>query len=196
MKIENSLLMRQAREALAGKWGLAVGTMFVYVLIGSAIQYIPKAGPILFLLISGPMTLGLVIFSLSLSRNQNPRFEQIFEGFKRFGVSLAAYLLVMLFTLLWTLLLIIPGIIAALSYSMTFYILVDDASVGAREAIKRSKKMMMGNKWKLFCLGLRFIGWMLLCIPTLGIGFFWLIPYIQISNAKFYDDIKNSGVVA
>ena len=196
MKTENSILMKRARESLVGKWGLAVGTMFVYSLIVFAVQSIPKAGPVLGLLIGGPMALGLVIFSLSLSRNQNPKFEQIFEGFKRFGTALGTQLLVTLYTLLWTLLLIIPGIIAALSYSMTFYIMADNNSVGIRESIRMSKKMMMGYKWKLFCLGLRFIGWVLLCILTLGIGFLWLIPYMQISTAKFYDDIKTPEIVA
>ena len=88
------------------------------------------------------------------------------------------------------LLLIIPGIIAALSYSMTFYILADDNSIGAMDAIKKSKKMMDGYKWKYFCLGLRLLGWALLCVLTLGIGFLWLIPYAQVSVAKFYDDVK------
>jgi uncharacterized membrane protein len=99
-----------------------------------------------------------------------------------------------LFILLWTLLLIIPGIIAAISYSMTFYILADDNSIGAMDAIDKSKKMMDGYKWKYFCLGLRFLGWALLCILTLGIGFLWLMPYMQVSMAKFYDDVKANSL--
>lgn len=190
MKTENATLMRQARESLAGKWGLAVGTMFVYTVIIMAIQSIPKSGGILGILISGPMSLGLVIFSLALSRNQNPKIEQLFDGFARFGTALFAQVLIMVYVLLWALLLIVPGIIAALSYAMTFYILADNESMGAKEAMKRSKEMMMGNKWKLFCLGLRFIGWAILSILTLGIGFLWFIPYLQISTAKFYEDVK------
>jgi uncharacterized membrane protein len=196
MKTENTVLMQQAREALAGKWGLAVGTMFVYTLITMAIQAIPKSGGILGILVGGPMTLGLVIFSLALVRNQNPKLEQIFDGFARFSTALVAQVLVMVYVLLWALLLIIPGIIAALSYSMTFYILADNESMGAKEAMARSKKMMMGNKWKFFCLGLRFIGWALLSILTLGIGFLWLIPYLQITTTKFYEDIKGGEVTA
>jgi uncharacterized membrane protein len=94
------------------------------------------------------------------------------------------------FILLWMLLLIIPGIIAALSYSMTFYIIADDETMDAMEAIDKSKAMMDGYKWKYFCLALRFVGWALLCILTLGIGFFWLMPYMQVTNAKFYEDVK------
>lgn len=192
MKTENAVLMRQARESLKGKWGLAVGTTFVYILISMAVQNIPKAGGLLSLLISGPLLLGVVIFSLSLSRNQNPKLEQIFEGFKRYSVSLVAHVLTFVFIILWSLLLIVPGIIAALSYSMTYFIIAEDSTIGARDAIKKSKKMMDGNKAKLFYLFLRFVGWALLCILTLGIGFLWLFPYIQISMAKFYEDVKNN----
>ena len=193
MKTENLVLMQMARKSLKGKWGLAIGTFVVYMLIIGAIQttteFFPLVG-LLLLAISGPMALGIAIFSINISRNQDARLEQIFQGFNNFNTSLGAYLLMLLFTFLWTLLLIIPGIIAALSYSMTFYILADDNSIGAMEAIDKSKKMMDGYKWKYFCLGLRFIGWSLLCILTLGIGFLWLLPYMQVSMVKFYDDIK------
>ena len=193
MKTENLVLMQMARKSLKEKWGLAVGTFVVYMLIIGAIQatteFFPLAG-LLLLAISGPMALGIAIFSINISRNQDARLEQIFQGFNNFNTSLGAYLLMLLFTFLWTLLLIIPGIIAVLSYSMTFYILADDNSIGAMEAINKSKKMMNGYKWKYFCLGLRFIGWSLLCILTLGIGFLWLLPYMQVSMVKFYDDIK------
>ncbi len=193
MKTENLVLMQMARKSLKDKWGLAIGTFVVYMLIIGAIQttteFFPLVG-LLLLTISGPMALGIAIFSINISRNQDARLEQIFQGFNNFNTSLGAYLLMLLFTFLWTLLLIIPGIIAVLSYSMTFYILADDNSIGAMEAIDKSKKMMDGYKWKYFCLGLRFIGWSLLCILTLGIGFLWLLPYMQVSMVKFYDDIK------
>jgi len=102
----------------------------------------------------------------------------------------------LIFILLWTLLLIVPGIIAAISYSMTFYIIADDNSIAAKEAIDKSKKMMDGYKWKFFCIGLRFFGLALLCVLTLGIGFLWLFPYIQVTVAKFYDDIKANSLTA
>jgi uncharacterized membrane protein len=186
---ENKKLMQQAREALKGKWGLAVGTCLVYMLVVCGIGSIPRVGTLASLLISGPMMVGLAIFSLAISRDQNPQFEQIFYGFKKFAVSLGAYLLFAIFVILWALLLIIPGIIAAISYSMTFYLITDNDNIGPLEAIKKSKQMMYGYKWKYFCLGLRFIGWALLCILTLGIGFLWLIPYMNVSFAKFYDDL-------
>jgi uncharacterized membrane protein len=188
-RTENKVLMQQAREALKGKWGLAVGTFLVYMLIAGVISSIPKAGGLLSLIISGPMGLGVAIFSLAISRDRNPQFEQIFYGFKKFGVSLAAYLLMAVFVILWAILLVIPGIIAMLSYSMTFFIIAEDDSIGPLEAIRKSKKMMYGFKWKLFCLYLRFLGWALLCVLSIGIGFLWLVPYIGVSFAKFYDDL-------
>jgi uncharacterized membrane protein len=73
---------------------------------------------------------------------------------------------------------------------MAFYIMADNKDINGLDAIKKSKAMMYGNKWKLFCLGCRFIGWTLLCILTFGIGFLWLMPYGSTSIAKFYDDIR------
>lgn len=186
--------MSQARESLKGHWVVAVAVFGTYSLINIVLGNIEEVGWLVSILISGPFMLGTAIFSLALLRNQNSYYEQVFLGFKRFGTALSAYLLVMIFVILWAILLIVPGIIAAISYSMTFLIIADDAAIGPREAIKKSKRMMNGNKLKFFYLNLRFIGWALLALLTLGIGFLWLIPYIQITFAKFYEDIKNSEV--
>ena len=189
--MENKKLMAMARESLSGKWGLEVGTFLVYGLVVAA----AGSNGIAVLLIGGPMLIGLAIFSLTIARNQDAKLEQIFEGFKKnFGTALVAYLLKAIFVFLWTLLLIIPGIIAAISYSQVFYILAEDDSISGTNALKKSKEMMYGYKWKYFCLRLRFIGWFLLCILTLGVGFLWLIPYITVSCANFYDDIKGKKI--
>jgi uncharacterized membrane protein len=206
--MENVVLMRMAKESLRNKWALAIGTFFVYGLIIGGLQFnysyfnmfgghliTPFTG-IISLIIGGPLTLGLAIFSLAISRNQEARFEQLLKGFNNFGTALGAYILIGIFTLLWSILLIIPGIIAALSYAMTFYIIADEPSIQIMDAIDKSKKMMYGYKWKFFCLNLRFFGWGLLCILTLGIGFLWLLPYMEISFVKFYDDIKGSQETA
>lgn len=192
MKTENAILMKMARESLRGKWGVAIGASVIFMVIMMVIQIVPVVGFIAYLAITGPMTLGFIIFFLSLSRNQEVEIGQLFKGFENFSTSLVAYLLMCLFIFLWTLLLIIPGIIAAFAYSMTFYIIADDNSIGAMDALKKSKEMMQGNKWKLFCLYWRFFGWSLLCLLTLEIGYLWLVPYIQTSIAKFYDDIKQT----
>ncbi|MPN61797.1 hypothetical protein SDC9_209541 [bioreactor metagenome] len=97
-----------------------------------------------------------------------------------------------IFVILWSLLLIVPGIIAAIRYSMCFYILADNPDIGIMEALNESKRMMRGNKWKYFCLNLSFIGWGLLCICTVGIGFLWLTPYVETSVIAFYDIANGS----
>ncbi|MEQ1499812.1 MAG: DUF975 family protein [Parcubacteria group bacterium] len=195
MKTENKELMRQAREALVGKWGSAVGVTAIYILIVIALQSIPKTGGLFSIIFTGPLTLGAIIFALAISRKQDAKVDQLFSGFKRFGTALIAHVLIGVFVLLWSLLLIVPGIIAGLSYGMTFFILADDDNISPREAIKMSKKMMYGHKWKYFKLSLRFAGWFILSILTLGIGLLWVIPYMWVSLAKFYEDIKNGESV-
>ena len=194
---ENKELMAEARASLSGNWGLAVGTFLVYIIIvGSTSTYSCYWGRVLGLFIAGPMAVGICMFTLSLSRNENARLEQIFEGFRNYGTVLGAYILMIVFIFLWALLLIIPGIIAGFAYSQTFYILAEDDTIGSMDALRKSKEMMDGYKWKYFCLGLRFIGWALLCVLTLGIGFLWLSPYIQVSYAKFYEDLKLNQTVS
>lgn len=189
MAIKNSEITAKARELLSGRWLFVGGVLLLYFIIVGVIGNIPFA----MLILGGPLTLGLAIFSLSfLRKEKNNELEQIFLGFKSFQTSLVAYLLVVLYTLLWTLLFIIPGIIASLAYSQTFYILADE-KIEPAQAITKSKQMMMGYKWKFFCLNLRFFGWALLSILTLGIGFFFLLPYIQISQALFYEDLKSAS---
>ncbi|MEO6169224.1 MAG: DUF975 family protein [Chitinophagales bacterium] len=200
MKAENKELRQQAREALKGKWGIAVGCYAVYVLF-IVLTTVFSAGTeggtnisveILQLILGGSFSLGYSIFSLSLARGEEARFSQIFEGFRRFGTALGTYLLMTLFIILWALLLIIPGIIAALSYSQTFYVLADNKSIGAMEAIDASKKMMYGNKEQYFALILWFVLLIILSVLTLGIALFWIFPYMSVTLAKFYEDVKET----
>lgn len=183
MASANSELTSKARESLSNNWGLAVGTFFVFTMINSI-------GNEVSLIIGGAMQLGASIFALNIARGKKAEFSQLFDGFKNFANSLVANLLMILFILLWMLLLIIPGIIAAIAYSQTFFILADDKKISGSDAIKKSKQMMKGYKGKYFMLCLRFTGWFLLSILTLGIGFLWFVPYVSVSFANFYDDIK------
>lgn len=187
MKTENTILMRQAREALEGRWGFAIGTYLLYILISGCI-------PPISIIISGPMTQGMAGLSLKLSRRQQSDVPDLFTGFNNFWNALLAYLLIIVFVILWSLLLFIPGIIAAISYSQTFYVLSEDPAIDPMDAINRSMALMNGYKAKYFRLCLRFFGWSLLCCLTLGIGFFWLIPWIQVTFAGFYDDLKRNNV--
>ena len=105
-----------------------------------------------------------------------------------------------LFLALWSLLLIIPGIVKAFSYAMTPYILEEHPELSANEAIDHSRAMMKGHKFDLFWLILSFIGWGILCLFTFGIGYLWLTPYMQTAVAAFYEDVKadyevNGGLI-
>lgn len=98
--------------------------------------------------------------------------------------------LMAIFIFLWSLLLVIPGIVKAFSYSMTPFILEENPDLSANDAIDHSRAIMKGHKFDLFWLLLSFIGWGILCLFTFGIGFLWLMPYMQTSIAAFYEDVK------
>jgi uncharacterized membrane protein len=194
MTTPNAELTLAARNHLKGNWGPAITTTVVYALICVLISVIPHVGWMISVAISGPLAIGFCKFFLLLTNNTVPKLEILFDGFKDFFNAFITYILVMVFTILWTLLLIVPGILAALSYSMTFFILAENSEIDAMEAITKSKQLMIGNKWKLACLFFRFFGWFLLGTLTLGIGFIWIVPYYTTSYALFYKDISGQPV--
>ena len=191
----NSQLRSNARALLKGNWVTAILLCLIFSILCGLPGYIPYFGPIIGILLSGPLTLGLASCFLKLVRCEPFIFENLFDGFKKFSSSVIAQLLITIFVILWSLLLIIPGIIASYSYSMVFYILSDNPELSAMEALNKSKELMLGYKWKLFCLHLTFIGWGILAILTLGIGFLWLTPYIYGSVASFYEDLKTNKII-
>lgn len=186
----NSELRALSRKQLKGKWGTAILLCFIFFIITGLLGFIPIAGVVISWIIAGPLTFGLISCFLKLVRNEDFRFENLFDGFKNFGSSFLLMLLMGIFTFLWSLLLIIPGIIAVYRYSMAFYILNDNPEIGAMDALRESKKMMIGYKGKLFLLHLSFIGWAILSVITAGIGFLWLTPYINTTTANFYENLK------
>lgn len=189
---DNRDIIQKAKASLQGNWGSAVGIYLLYFIIIYAISLVPFIGAVAPMIIAGPFMLGMALFFLSLIRTGDSKVGQLFDGFKTFEISMVTYLLIITFTLLWTLLLIIPGIIASISYSMTYYIIVDNPGISSMDAIERSKEMMMGNKIKYFYMQLRFFGWALLAIATFGFGFIWLYPYMMTANAEFYEDIRKA----
>ena len=112
-------------------------------------------------------------------------------GFGNYWHKVWGMLLMSILVFLWSLLLIIPGIIKWFSYAMTPFILEENPELSATEAIHRSRMMMRGHKFDLFYLYLSFIGWFLLCLLTAGIGFLWLAPYVDTALAAFYEDVKS-----
>ena len=251
---------REAREALQGRWPVAILTGFLASLMGASIatgsggnsnsnddstaslirefqmtefwqQYrtviiAAVAALVIWLIITiiigGAGKLGYAKFNLNLVDNKNASVKDLFSQFHRLGDGFCMNFLTGLYLLLWTLLFIIPGLIKTYSYAMTPYILSENPGMSATEAIIESRRIMDGNKWRLFCLGFSFIGWGLLCAtPVLTAGYFmalnfymeplkllWLIPlsiplsvgylflkpYQEAAWAAFYREISNTDI--
>lgn len=189
----NSELRQQAYGALGGNWGQAAIITLVYGLLSGGCSTLtqhvhPSFGIISLLLI--PLGYGFTVLFLDMLRGLKLDFGRLFDGYKDFGRIFGTGLLVGIYTFLWMLLLIIPGIIKSYSYSMTSYILKDYPELQYNAAIEKSMAMMSGYKMKLFLMDLSFIGWAILCCLTLGIGFLFLGPYIETSHAAFYEELR------
>lgn len=187
-----------ARERLKGNWATAVIAYLVYTAIATAVEgagfifgeFFSIIGSLAFIFVYGPLQYGMNNIFLKLNRKEKTDVGDLFVGFsenmsQKISVGVSIYL----YTFLWSLLLIVPGIVASYSYSMTYYILKDNPSLTSGEAITRSKEMMKGHKVELFLLDLSFIGWLLLGVLSLGIGLFWVIPYMQAARARFYEEL-------
>ena len=157
------------------------GAALVIALIGFAIS----------LFVGNAAEVGLANYFIK-NTDSKPSFKDAFSGFKvKYGRNVGTLLLVGIKVVLWSILFIIPGIIKTYEYAIIPYILADDSEISSKDAFKKAKQMMKGNKWRLFKLELSFIGWAILCILTLGIGVFFLIPYVSAANAEFYVELKN-----
>jgi uncharacterized membrane protein len=234
-----------AREQLKGKWGVTVLVILITWILTQAFassganqfqfvngQFIPKDtsgvnsfASIISLIISGPLNLGVTLYFLKLARTRNGLIEDIFSGFKKFGSAFLLNLLIVIFTVLWAAIGVVPGvilmlimrslegvvlgsiligivggisaIIASLRYSMAYYIMNDNPEMSALEAIRASKEMMKGNKGKLFMLTLSFAGWFILGFIALFIGLLWVGAYYNTAKVNFYEDLKRlNGVNA
>lgn len=144
------------------------------------------------LIVGGAVTLGYAQFNLNLVDDRNPHFSDIFSHIHRLWEGFCMQFFQGMMVFLWSLLFIIPGIIASYRYSMTPYILAENMDLSVMEAITESKKMMKGNKFRLFCLELSFIGWDILATLTLGIGDLWVHPYREAARAAFYREITEA----
>lgn len=184
---ENFELRAEARMALTDKWVMAAVATLVMGAVAGAASYIPVAGTILVAL---PVMYGFAIVMLNVFRGDEVNIGGLFDGFSDFGRIVGTKLLQAIYTFLWTLLLVIPGIVKSYSYAMTDYILKDYPELSNNAAIEKSMAMMDGYKMKLFLLDLSFIGWAILCIFTFGIGLLFLKPYMQVAHAAFYEDLK------
>lgn len=175
-------------------WTPLVLATLVYIAVCGASAATAFAAVLVEIFLLNPITVGLYNAFLAYDRDQTQdniiesMFRRAFD--KNYLHKVLGYFLVNLFVCLWTLLLIIPGIIKAFAYAMTPFILEENPEMPAYDAIKYSEKMMMGHKWELFVLCLSFIGWGILACLTFGIGFLWLTPYMELSVCEFYEDLK------
>lgn len=189
----NSELKNRGMDALNGNWGLAAIITLVYGILvsgcSSAAQYISAAFGIISLVLL-PIYYGYAIVFLDRVRGEELDFGKLFDGFKDFGRIFGTTFLTGIYTLLWMLLLFVPGVIKSYSYAMTLFILKDYPELSYNRAIEKSMAMMDGYKMKLFLMDLTFIGWAILCCFTLGIGFLFLGPYVMTSHAAFYEDLR------
>ena len=185
-------LKAAAKQQISGK----IGTFFLMLLIVFAISFacgfIPLIGSIVSFVITPAFTLSLCMFFLKLTKNETTSVSDIFAGFNKTGRALWLNILIAVFTCLWSLLLIVPGIIKAYAYSMSFYILADNPELTASEALAKSQNMMMGHKMELFILELSFFGWFLLVGLTFGIAAIYVAPYMEATIANFYNSIKEA----
>lgn len=188
-----------ARATLSGHWTEAAMLTFVYCIVAWAfsalvggLEYVQQGLGTVASLLLLPLGWGYAVTFLSNARGEEDPFNvsRMFDGYKDFSRIFTTVLLTQIYILLWILLFIIPGIIKSLSYAMTPFVLRDNPEMKNNAAIELSMKMMDGHKGELFWLYLTFIGWGILCILTLGIGYFWLAPYMQASMAQFYEEVK------
>lgn len=187
---QNSELRAEARRALQGKWPMAAVAALIYSVIAGGLSAIPFIGGLCSLFVGLPVAYGIAIVMFGVFKGKDVDFGVLFEGFQDYSRIFVTKLLQGLYTALWSLLLFVPGVIKHYSYAMTDYILKEEPEMKNNAAIEKSMAMMENNKMKLFLLDLSFIGWALLCILTFGIGFLFLQPYMQVSHAAFYEDLK------
>lgn len=188
-------LKANAKLQIKGK----IGILFVIYLIiavvsgvaGFVLGLIPVVGPIAAAVIVTPaFALSLVRVYLAVVAGEKPEAKDAFSGFDDFWAAFKVTFLVGLYTFLWSLLFVVPGIIKSISYSMSMYILAENKGKSARECIKESMAMTEGHKMELFVLSLSFIGWMLLGSITFGIAYIWILPYMTATFANAYHSLK------
>ena len=176
-----------AKAQLNCKWLLTTGVLVVGSLILSAVSFTIIGS----LLLIGAIEFGYCAYLITVTRNKDSDFGKLLSGFNRFGDVCITGILKWLFTGLWSLLFVIPGIVKSYSYAMTMYIMQDHPELSGNDAITKSRQMMDGHKFDLFILDLSFIGWYLLGALTFGILIvFYVEPYRQVTRTNFYEQLR------
>lgn len=188
--INRTDLKMRAKQMMSGNIGMLIVCMVIVGALSGICNIIPYVGPILSICVSGPLALGSAYIYLNLTRGYGPDVNVLFSGFQRFVDTLVLTLLISIFTFLWSLLFIVPGIIKAISYSQAYYILAEHPEMSGKEALDESIAMMDGHKMEFFVLNLSFIPWILLTAITCGLAGLYAMPYMEATFANFYLAIK------
>ena len=182
-----------AKGQMRNQYGLALGSLLIYLLLGSAVSTVTCGiGTIILLPV---ISIGLALIQIRIFRGQAASIGDLFSGFNQFGRNLGGMLWMDLWIFLWSLLFVIPGIVKSFAYCLTPYILADCPNVSATQALKLSMAMTDGHKADIFVFYLSFIGWTLLSSLTCGLLYlFYTGPYMQISMAGLYDELKQQAI--
>ena len=191
-------LKAAAKSQIKGK----IGILFVITLVIGAISFvagwllgmIPVVGSLASAVIVTPaFALSVIRIYLNVVAGGQPEVKDSFTGFDDFWAAFKVNFFVGLFTFLWSLLFVIPGIVKSYAYSMSMYVLAENKGKAALECIEESKKMTNGRKMDLFVLDLSFIGWHLLAGITFGIAYIWVLPYVSATKANVYNLLKGEA---
>ena len=198
-------LKERAKTSLNGKYGDAILMMIVYFLMELGATFVLGfTGGLLNLseniinllssivsgIFSGLFGFGMVSYYLKISRNEEVTYKELFSKFDMAIPYISIALVTGLFTILWSLLFVIPGIIASISYTLVYMIKLDNPEMSTMEVIRKSKEMMNGHKMDYCVLILSFFGWAILGIFTFGILYLWLTPYMNVTFSNFYNSLK------
>lgn len=192
--MNRATLKSAARRQIKGNIGILFVISLLSGLITGALSAIPLVGTIAGMLLSAAFALAVINIYLGLTQGRKPEVADLFSEMSNILPAFCTQFLVGLFTFLWSLLLIVPGIIKACAYSQAMYILAENPGISPMDAIKRSKEMMQGHKMEYFLLVLSFFGWALLAPFTLGILYIWLLPYMQATMANYYRSLKGEFI--
>ena len=186
-------LKQVAKEQISGKIWLIFAMTLIVAIMGFACGLIPFIGAIGAIIVSSAFVISFCTIYLKLANYEEISVNNIFDGFKITGKAIWLNIMIAVFTFLWSLLFVIPGIIKAYSYSMSYFILAEHPEYTAQESLEKSKEIMNGHKMDLFVLQLSFILWDILVGITFGIAAIYVIPYKSATIANFYNSIKDEG---
>jgi uncharacterized membrane protein len=189
----------EIESIISGQWD-SPEVLNILIIILAIFSVVAIISTLFYMIVGGAVGIGYAKFNLDLMDKNEIRIGTLFDHFSELKKGFSARLLQFIYTFLWSLLFIIPGIVASFSYVMVHHVIADNPEMTAREALRESKRIMKGNRWRFFCMTLSFIGWELLGIFTAGIITVWVVPYQHAAIAAFYRDItgteKQDEVVA